>query len=151
MSLDENKKRELRKKIEEQRRSMWKGQMESGRRKRSGRELRETDRVSDQQPQEQNQSTEYNYVVLGDASVVKQTEAKQMRAEREKDQKELARKIKEQRRAVWMGKASSDQREARSRLPRLGLALLIILGLIGAIAIGIGIGYLLAFYDLIGI
>jgi hypothetical protein len=76
--------------------------------------------------------------------------------QQEREKTELERKIKEQRRSVWNGRTGTELerrkgRETPSRIPSLKLALIVIISLIGAVMIGIAIGYLAAVRDLINI
>ena len=76
--------------------------------------------------------------------------------QQERDKKELAKKVKEQRRSVWSGRTGNELerkkgRDIPSRIPSLKLALIVIISLIGAVLIGITIGYLAAVRDLINI
>jgi hypothetical protein len=94
------------------------------------------------------------------------------------EEAKLANKIAEQRRSMWEGQASNKrekkranrktqaiinerqsdepgakrkERDTRSNVPSLKLALLVIISFIGAVLIGIAIGYLAAVRDLINI
>ena len=166
MSLNESKKRELAKKIEEQRKTVWKGEAASKRRIRKRREYKKTGSVSEHQQEysEDAQASETYRSVRDYNSARDETAAEQNQAQpQEPENDDLKKKIAEQRRATWQGEVTSRRRmkkkrktagpdsELQSKLPRLKIALLLILGLVFAIALGVAIGYLLASHDLIKI
>jgi|GEM_PF-1886271 len=176
MPLNEREKRELAKKIEEQRRSMWKGEATDKRRTKKRRERKKTKLLSERQQdhEEIEQTLESPYQITEEREEAKQILEKQ----RESEKEELAEKIKEQRRSMWKGEVTDKRRtkkqkrkktkpaldrqsntpksrrrgeDVQSKVPTLKLAFLVIIGLIAAIIIGVAIGYLVAIHDLIKI
>jgi len=175
MSIDEREKKELAKKIAEQRRSMWKGEATS--KYRTKKKRKKTKPVLDRQQDREaiEQTPESPYQIAQERSEVGQALEEQQELERE----ELARKVKEQRRSVWKGdvtnrrrtkkkrerkktkpvqelqsnrpKAKRQVKDVQSKIPSLKLALLVIIGLIAAILMGVAIGYLVAVHDLVKI
>jgi hypothetical protein len=177
MPLDEREKKELAEKIVEQRRSMWKGEAKDKRQKKKRRERKKTkpvlDRQQDREGIQQTLVPPYQITKDRQEQEVEQPIEKQQKREKE----ELTEKIKEQRRSVWKGEPTDKRRtkkrerkktkpvsdrqsnrskekkdkDARSSVPTLRLALLVVIGLIAAIMIGVAIGYLAAVRDLIKI
>jgi hypothetical protein len=175
MHLDEGEKRELAKKIEEQRRSMWKGQATDKRRTKKRRERKKTKPVlyRQQEREEIEQPLESPYQITEEREEAEQALQGQQRSEKE----ELAKKIEEQRRSMWKGEVTDRRRtkkkqkrkknkpalnrqsnrpktkrkgkDVESKIPTLKLAFLVIIGLIAAIIAGVAIGYLAAVHDLI--
>lgn len=180
MPLDEREREELAKKINQQRRAMWKGQVTKGRQTRKKREAKKPKGSSDLQP-----TIDTSYQVAEAEPTEELEEVEQPLEEIKKsDREELAEKIKQQRRDVWKGEpetrarrkkqksrsskrvldyqqetepieqpisnpigepiAKEKSRDYKSKAPTLKLAVIVILGLIGAIAIGVTIGYLVA-------
>ncbi len=113
MPLDERERAELAKKINQQRRTVWRGEP-AARSKRKKRKLRSARRVLDYQQE------------------IEPTEQSTANQSNERETKEKSR-------------------NRRSKVPTLKLAIIVILSLIGAIAIGIAIGYFAASRNLINI
>ena len=132
MSLDDQEKKELAEKIREQRRSVWKGETTSGRRTSN----RGKPRDSRRDPQQEQTAESYKNFVEGD--------------------EEAAPALQDTLSTELTSDAQTDEAKPKSRIrgtilkpPRIGLALLVIIGLIAALILGAAIGYLLASLDLI--
>ena len=180
MPLDEREREELAKKINQQRRAMWKGQVTKGRQTGKKREANKAEESSIPQP-----TVDPGYQTVEEEPTEELKEVEQTPVEIKKtDREELAEKIKQQRRTVWKGEpetrarrkkqesrsnrrvldyqqetepieqlvpnpidepmAKEKSRDYQSKAPTLKLAVIVILGLIGAIAVGVTIGYLVA-------
>jgi predicted ribonuclease toxin of YeeF-YezG toxin-antitoxin module len=176
MPLSEREKKELAKKIAEQRRSVWKGEVTDKPRNKKRRERKKTMPVLDRQQdrEEIEQTLEFPYQITEECEETKQI----LEEQRESEKEELAEKIKEQRRSMWKGEVTDKRRakkqerkktkpaldrqsntprsrgkskDVQSKVPTLKLAFLVIIGLIAAIIMGVAIGYLVAIHDLIKI
>lgn len=132
MPLDEREKKELAKRIKEQRRAMWKGEVATRSRTKKRRDLRGARRVPDHQEehQEAGQHSESHRETVGEDSVEEHQESEQV-SDRQSDEPEARRK----------------DSIAQSNIPPLRLALLVMIGLIAAILIGVAVGYLAAVRD----
>ena len=172
MPLTEREKEELARKIDQQRKAMWKGQPT---RKPESQKTREPESQRARKPEDQTTRKPDNQIA---------------KEQRQDEREELVKKIKQQRRAVWKGEPEArskkprsarsisrvlhqqeesesakqhatshlDQqeteeknREYRSKAPHLKLALIVIISLIGAIALGVAIGYFVAARGLINV
>lgn len=181
MPLTEREREELARKINQQRRAMWKGQTtDELQAKKEQKPEKNAPTIERQKKQIEPEQTPEPYHQVGEKEPIEKHE--------ESKKEKLAKKIKQQRRAVWGGKpdaksktnkrksrsvkkilerhqepepikqnqlnerrAKAKSRDYQSKAPTLKLALLVIIGLIGMIAIGITIGYLAAVRDLIKI
>ncbi len=185
MPMNEREKKELEEKIKNQRRAMWKGEA-------AGKDKTKNSRTLEKQPEhkarEATEETAEQHGFVWKKAAASKNQAKTTPVSEEK---ELERKIAEQRRAMWQGqpdtgrerkrreskmveealhqqqesertedtleyqvddtKPKRKQRNTGPRIPSLKLALLVIIGLIGAIIIGVAIGYLAAARNLIKI
>jgi len=132
MSLDDEEKKELAKKIREQRRSVWKGETTSG--SRTANRGKPGDPGRD--PQQEQTSESYRNFVESDeeASPLLQDT---LSTELTSDAQTTGTKLKSRIRATIL------------KPPKIGLALLVIIGLIAALILGAAIGYLLASLDLL--
>ena len=193
MPLTEHEREELAKKIDQQRKAMWKGQTTGDRQTKNKRSPEKDDGTlkRQQKPQEVEQASELYYHVAEDEVIDEPDEVEPPSKEQRQDEREeLAKKIKQQRRAIWKGEPatrskepksarsiskalhrqeeseSAEQqatshsnqqeteeknREYRSKAPHLKLALIVIISLIGAIALGVAIGYFVAARGLINV
>jgi hypothetical protein len=130
MSLDDQEKKELAKKIREQRRSVWKGETTSGR--RTANRGRPGD--SGQEPQQEQTSESHKNFVEGDeeaSPALQDTLSTELTSD------------------AQAGEAKSRIRDTILKPPKIGLALLVIIGLIAAMSLGAAIGYLLASMNLV--
>lgn len=132
MSLDDQEKKELAKKIREQRRSVWKGETKSSSRAANIDRTRD----SEQNPQQEQASESYKNLVESD--------------------EEASPALKETFLTESTSDARTDEAKPGSRIrgtilkpPKIGLALLVIIGIIAAMILGAAIGYLLASLDLL--
>lgn len=132
MSLDDQEKKELAKKIREQRRSVWKGETTSGRRTSNRGKPRDSGRDPQQ---EQTSESHKNFV---------ESEEKASPALQDTFSTELTSDAQ-----TTEAKSKSRIRDTILKPPRIGLALLVMIGLIAALILGAAIGYLLASLDLI--
>jgi len=122
--MDEREKEELAKKIKEQRRTVWKGEAESRSPTKNPTkrrwDFRKARRISDQEQ--------------GQEKVKLYSERQQQREKTEQSpEKPLDRP-----------RTKKKSRDSRLKVPALKLALLVIIGIIAAILLGVGIGYLVA-------
>lgn len=132
MSLDDQEKEELAKKIREQRRSIWKGETTSSRRPAN----RGKPEDSEQDPQQERTPESYKNLMEGDeeaSPILQDTLSTELTSDTRTDE----------------AKPKSRIRGTILKPPRIGLALLVIIGLIAALILGAAIGYLLASLDLI--
>lgn len=130
MSLDDQEKKELAKKIREQRRSIWKGETTSGSRTAN----RGKPRDSGRDPQQEQTSESHKNFVEGDeeaSPALQDTLSTELTSD------------------AQAGEAKSRIRDTILKPPKIGLALLVIIGLIAAMSLGAAIGYLLASMNLI--
>jgi Flp pilus assembly protein TadB len=125
--MDEREKEELAKKIKEQRRAVWKGETKSRNQKRARRDFTTARRISDQ-----DQGREKVRLYL---ERQQEKESVELSFEQPSDIQRMKRK----------------SRDSRLKVPALKLALLVIIGLIAAILLGVGIGYLVAVRNWISI
>ncbi len=180
MPLDEREREELAKKINQQRRAMWKGQVTKGsqtEKKQGGQKTKEGI------PAQPTVDPGYRTSEEEPAGELKEVE-QSLKEIKEREKEELAKKIKQQRETVWNGEpetrgtqkkqrsrsnrrvldyqqetkaieqpesnpidepvAKEKSRDYKSKAPTLKLAVTVILGLVGTIAIGVAIGYLIA-------
>ena len=196
MPLTEREKEELARKIDQQRKAMWKGQPTSERQTKTEQSPEKSEETSKpkQEPEIAKQTPKSDYHAVESEIVDRPDETKPTLKEQSQDEKEeLAKKIKQQRRAVWKGKpeprskrpksarsvdralynqkkpelaehpaidhseqqetqeTEEESKEYQSKAPPLKLALIVIIGLIGAIALGIAIGYIAVVRDLINV
>lgn len=190
MPLDEREREELAKKINQQRRAMWKGQVTKERRTKEKRRKEEQPPETQQQDEGIAQTPEPLSQAVEEDPQKEPGRIEQLPERvKEREKEELAEKIRQQRRAVWRGKPEArskrkkrgpgsakrvlnyqqeiepaeqrdvnqpnkpkeKSRDYKSKAPTLKLALIVILGLIGAIAIGVAIGYIAASRGLINI
>ncbi|MFC1718946.1 hypothetical protein ACFL6S_35170 [Candidatus Poribacteria bacterium] len=119
MPLDERERAELAKKINQQRRSMWKGQVTKDERDGKKREKVEQDLKPQQTHEEVQQISEPPNQMMEEKSVEEIKEVEQpLERVKEGEKEELAEKIKQQRRTVWRGepaaKSKRKKRELRS-------------------------------------
>jgi len=132
MSLDDQEKKELAKKIREQRRSVWKGETKSSNRAANIGRTRD----SGQNPQQEQTSESYKNLVEGDeeaSPALKETFLTEPTSDARTDE----------------AKPGSRIRDAILKPPKIGLALLVIVGLIAALILGAAIGYLMASLNLL--
>ncbi len=132
MPLDDQEKKELARKIREQRRSVWKGETTSSRRPANKGKPGD----SGQDPQQERTSESYRNFMEGDeevSSALQDTLPTELASETRTDE----------------AKSKSRIRGTILKPPRIGLALLVIVGLIAAMILGAAIGYLLASLNLI--
>ena len=132
MSLDDQEKKELAEKIREQRRSVWKGETTSGRRTSN----RGKPRDSGRDPQQEQTSESYGNFMKGEEEASpawQDTLPTELTADTQ----------------TGAARSKSRIRGTMLKPPRIGLALLVIIGLIAAMILGAAIGYLLASLDLI--
>lgn len=117
MVLDEREKEELAKKITEQRKSVWKGEVTPKRRAKKRQERKKAEQVPDRQQEheEVEQIPEPHSGVVDDDSVEEHEEVKQsLDQPQERERNELAKKVMEQRRATWKGAAGAGSRTRRA-------------------------------------
>jgi hypothetical protein len=132
MFLDDEEKKELAKKIRKQRRSVWKGETTSIRRTAN----RDKPGDSGRDPhQEQTSESHKNFM---------------------EDDEEASPPLQDTLSTELTSDARTDEAKSRSRIrdtilkpPKIGLALLVIIGIIAAMILGAAIGYLLASLDLL--
>jgi len=132
MSLDDEEKKELAKKIREQRRSVWKGETTSGSRTSN----RGKSRDSGREPHQEQTSESHRNLMESDeeaSSLLQDTFPAELTSDAQTDE----------------AKSKSRIRATILKPPKIGLALLVIIGIIAAMILGAGIGYLLASLDLI--
>lgn len=132
MSLDDQEKKELAKKIREQRRAVWKGETTS----RSRKTNRGKPGGSGRDPQQEQTSESYKNFVEGEeeaSPTLQDTLSTELASDAQAGE----------------AKPKSRTRDTILKPPRIGLALLVIIGLIAALILGAAIGYLLASMDLI--
>lgn len=118
MPLDEREKKELAKKIKEQRSAMWSGEAKTKNETKKKRDIKTARRIPDH---EQGREKIRQY------------------SERQQDDKTTEQSSEQLSRRPRIKKKSRDN---QSKIPALKLALLVIIGLIAAILLGVGIGYL---------
>ncbi len=134
MSLDDEEKKELAKKIREQRRSIWKGETTSSRRPVNRGKLGD----SGQDPQQERTPDSYRDFLEGDeetSPILQDTLSIELTSDTQTD----------------AARSKSRIRGTILKPPRIGLALLVIIGLIAAMILGAAIGYLLASLNLLRI
>jgi hypothetical protein len=132
MSLDDQEKKELAKKIREQRRSIWKGETTS----RSRKTNRGKPGGPGRDPQQEQTAESYKNFVEDDeeaALALQDTLSTELTSDTQ----------------TGAARSKSRIRSTILKPPRIGLALLVIIGLIAALILGAAIGYLLASMDLI--
>jgi hypothetical protein len=132
MSLDDQEKKELAKKIREQRRSVWKGETTSGSRTANRGKSRDSGRDLQQ---EQTSESHRNFMEGDEESSP---------ALQDTLSTELTSDIQ-----AGEAKPKSRIRDTILKPPKIGLALLVIIGIIAAMILGAAIGYLLASLDLL--
>lgn len=123
MPLDEREKKELAKRIKEQRSAMWKGEVKSRSQTKKKRDIKTARRIPDH---EQGRERIRQY------------------SERQQDDRTTEQSSEQLSRRPRIKKKSRDN---KSKIPALKLALLVIIGLIAAILLGVGAGYLAAVRD----
>ena len=149
MPLEEQEKKELEKRIMEQRRSVWKGEITPKRRTKKKQDLRKAKRLSDRQQENRKveQVSEPQHQIIQDDSTEEKKETEQTLQSQKEN--ETTEQILEQQ--LSNPKAKKKRRNVQSSVPSLRLALLVIIGLIAVIMIGVAIGYLAAVRGLIKI
>ena len=132
MSLDDEEKKELAKKIREQRRSVWKGETKSSRRSANRGKTGDSGR----DPHQEQTSESYKNLM--------------------EDNEEASPALQDTLSTELTSDTRTDEAKSKSRIkgtilkpPKIGLALLVIIGIIAAMILGAAIGYLLASLDLL--
>lgn len=123
MPLDEREKKELAKRIKEQRSAMWKGEVKTRSQTKKKRDIKTARRIPDH---EQGREKVRQY------------------SERQQDDKKTEQSLEQ---PSGRPRIKKKSRDSQSKIPALKLALLVIIGLITAILLGVGIGYLAAVRD----
>ena len=118
--MDEREKEELAKKIKEQRRTVWKGEAESRSPTKRRWDFRKARRISDQEQ--------------GRKKVRLYSERQQQKEKTEQSPEKPSDRPR----------TKKKSRDSRLKIPALKLAVLVIIGIIAAILLGVGIGYLVA-------
>lgn len=164
MPLDEKQKKALKKKYKEHRRAIWQGETSRSKKDEVEREDTFLDNFEQKQPEISTKKEHQSPEQLDNETV--QTQRLHSNSN-SMNQSQLVEKIKEQRRATWAGESSSrsklKDKELKRETPEVEqeyqdepneekdgitwkLAIAVIIGITGAIGLGVYLGYIIASY-----